>query len=347
MAEKKSIYERIREAMTAEGTMPEGFVLRERLQDGRQFADGAIDGTIRYYMGPASNTDITMLEQALKLASDGRFEDGGNALITYFAQGIVMLPVMDRVQEWACEHGGELAPDRLGQFAMTLLLKSPDVESVKFGLTLLEVLDREPDQELREILLTLAACEELTLFCLFALGGYEDANQIYFDLARKLKGWGRIHAVSLLKPENQEMRDWLLQEGWQNEIMPEYSAITVIKRTKLVDVLQSSQGAAWVGVAGILIGYALQDEPVKGLSKYKRTGELLQAYLELYAENAENAENAATAESVDTAGSVPLQDCAEGALTGLELVRAVRAFVEGHELANKWQLVELCNKILA
>ena len=42
-----------------------------------------------------------------------------------------------------------------------------------------------------------------------------------------------------------------------------------------------------------------------------------------------------------------MQECDEGALTGLELVRAVRAFVEGHELANKWQLVELCNKILA
>ena len=341
MAEKKSIYERIREAMTAEGTMPEGFVLRERLQDGRQFADGAIDGTIRYYMGPASNTDITMLEQALKLASEGRFEDGGNALITYFAQGIVMLPVMDKVQEWAYEHAGELAPDRLGQFAVTLLLKSPDIESVKFGFTLLEVLDREPDQELREILLTLAACEELTLFCLFALGAYEDANQIYFELAKKLKGWGRIHAVSMLKPENQEMRDWLLQEGWQNDIMPEYSAITVIKRTKLADLLQSDQGAAWIGIAGFLIGYALQDEPVAGLSKYKRTGELLQAYLELYEENADNVD------SVDNAGNVTMQECDEGALTGLELVRAVRAFVEGHELANKWQLVELCNKILA
>ena len=55
-----------------------------------------------------------------------------------------------------------------------------------------------------------------------------------------------------------------------------------------------------------------------GLSKYKRAGELLQAYLELQAENAEP-----------------------------ELVRAIKAFVEGHELANKWQLVELCNKILA
>ena len=277
----------------------------------------------------------------MKLASEGRFEDGGNALITYFAQGIVMLPVMDKVQEWAYEHAGEMAPDRLGQFAVTLLLKSPDIESVKFGLTLLEVLDREPDQELREILLTLAACEELTLFCLFALGAYEDANQIYFELAKKLKGWGRIHAVSMLKPENQEMRDWLLQEGWQNDIMPEYSAITVIKRTKLADLLQSDQGAAWIGIAGFLIGYALQDEPVAGLSKYKRTGELLQAYLELYEENAD------TVDSVDNAGNVTMQECDEGALTGLELVRAVRAFVEGHELANKWQLVELCNEILA
>ena len=34
MAEEKSIYERIKEAMTAEGIMPEGFVLRERLRKG-------------------------------------------------------------------------------------------------------------------------------------------------------------------------------------------------------------------------------------------------------------------------------------------------------------------------
>ena len=145
----------------------------------------------------------------------------------------------------------------------------------------------------------------------------------------------------MLKPENQEMRDWLLQEGWQNDIMPEYSAITVIKRTKLADLLQSDQGAAWIGIAGFLIGYALQDEPVAGLSKYKRTGELLQAYLELYEENAD------TVDSVDNAGNVTMQECDEGALTGLELVRAIKVFVEGHELANKWQLVEMCNKILA
>ena len=122
----ESIYNRIKNAMTAEGTMPEDFVLRPKMQDGRQFADGAIDGTIRYYMGPAGNTDIEMLTQALKLASADKFEDAANALNTYFAQGIVMLPVMDKVQEWIYHHPQELSPENLGRFAMTLLLQSPD-----------------------------------------------------------------------------------------------------------------------------------------------------------------------------------------------------------------------------
>lgn len=322
--ESESIYNRIKGAMTADGVMPEGFALRERLPDGRQFADGAIDGAIRYYMGPANNTDTAMLEQALKLASDGRFEDAANGLITYFSRGIVMLPVMDKVQEWVYAHSGELAPDRLGQFVMLLLLQSRDVESVKFALTILEVLDREPDDELRGILLTLAACEELTLFCLFALGGFEDANEVYFQLAKKLRGWGRIHAVSMLKPAGREMRDWLLREGWRNEIMPEYSAMAVIRRTKLVDLLRQPEGGALLDTAGTLIGYSLQDEPVAGLAGYKRVGELLRVYLEMRRQAGQSALTAETAEHI----------------------RAVRAFLEQHELADKWQLVELCNNLL-
>ena len=317
----ESIYNRIKNALTDDGILPEEFVLRPQPEEGMRFADGAIDGTIRYYMGPAKTTDINMLTQALKLASDERFEDAANALLTYFAQGIVMLPVMDRVQEWVYEHPAELSPDKLGRFAMTLLLQSRDVESVKFALTVLELLEQEPTKDLKELLLTLAACEELTLFCLFVLSNYDEANQLYFQLAQKLKGWGRIHAVSMLKAENQEIADWLLQEGWQNNIMPEYSAITIIKRTKLADRLQQPEGEKLAGTAGTLIGYSLQDEPIAGLSKYKRAGELLQAYLELLQEKAIAGEER-------------------------ERLENIKAFAEKNELANKWQLVELCNGLL-
>lgn len=300
--------------------MPEDFVLRPQPQEGMKFADGAIDGTIRYYMGPAQNTDINMLTQALKLASEDRFEDGANALLTYFSQGVVMLPLMDRVQEWIYQHPEELSPEKLGQFAMTLLLQSKDVESVKFAMTILEILDQEPTEELKDILLTLAACEELTLFCLFALGNYADANEIYFQLAQKLKGWGRIHAVSMLKPENAEMAEWLLQEGWQNDIMPEYSAITVIKRTKLADRLQQPEGKELLNIAGELIGYSLQDEPVKGLSGYKRTGELLQAYLQLLQSRELNEQQR-------------------------QGISSIKEFLEKNELDNKWQLLDMCNAL--
>lgn len=321
--EMESIYKRIKNAMTAEGTMPEDFVLRPRLPDGRQFADGAIDGTIRYYMGRADNTDIEMLTQALKLASKDKFEDAGNALITYFAQGIVMLPVMDKVQEWIYAHSGELSPENLGRFAMTLLKQSSDVESVKFALAVLEVIEQEQTDELEDLLLTLAGCEELTLFCLFALGGYDDANDIYFQLAKKLHGWGRIHAVSMLKPANEEIRDWLLREGWQNNIMPEYSAITIIKRVKLADMLQNAAGRLdeLVNQAGNLIGYALQEEPIAGLSAYKRAGEVLQGYLACAQKAGLTEEN-------------------------LQKLPEIKAFIEKSSLANKWQLVDMCNEIL-
>ena len=319
----ESIYKRIKNAMTAEETMPEDFVLRPRMQDGRQFADGAIDGTIRYYMGRADNTDIELLTQALKLASADKFEDAGNALLTYFAQGIVLLPVMDKVQEWIYAHSGELSPENLGRFAMTLLTQSGDVESVKFALAILEVIEQEPTDDLQELLLTLAGCEELTLFCLFVLGGYENANEMYFELAKKLHGWGRIHAVSMLKPANDEMRDWLLCEGWQNNIMPEYSAITIIKRVKLADMLQNAAGRLdeLVNQAGNLIGYALQEEPIAGLSAYKRAGEVLQGYLACAQKAGLTEEN-------------------------LQKLPEIKAFIEKSSLANKWQLVDMCNEIL-
>lgn len=320
----ESIYKRIKNAMTAEGTMPEDFVLRPRMQDGRQFADGAIDGTIRYYMGRADNTDIELLTQALKLASADKFEDAGNALLTYFAQGIVLLPVMDKVQEWIYAHSGELSPENLGRFAMTLLTQSGDVESVKFALAILEVIEQEPTDDLQELLLTLAGCEELTLFCLFVLGGYENANEMYFELAKKLHGWGRIHAVSMLKPANDEMRYWLLREGWQNNIMPEYSAITIIKRIKLADMLQNvneCQLDELVNQAGTLIGYALQEEPLAGLSGYKRAGEVLQGYL-------------------SHAGQVKLMEA------NRQKLPEIKAFIEKSSLANKWQLVDMCNDVL-
>ncbi|MCR5177179.1 MAG: hypothetical protein K6C05_10065 [Anaerovibrio sp.] len=277
-----SIYNRIKEALLPDGTLPDGFILRQLPEQGLRFADGAIDGTVRYHMGPTENPDISGLTLVLELASKERFNDAANALITHFQGGGMMLPVMDALQDWVFDHPEKLSPEALGQFSRTLLVQSQDVESVKFAITVLELLDQELEEELRDILLVLAASDELTLFCLFLLATFDNSNELIYSVAKRVKGWGRIHAVSMLKPENQEMSRWLLTDGWRNEIMPEYSAIVAIKRGKLLEVLtDAAVKKEDFSLAGKLIGASLEDNPVPGLNRYKKTGELLQAYLVL------------------------------------------------------------------
>ena len=321
MSENKSVYNRIKEAMGPDGRLPEDFVLRQLPEGGMQFADGAMDGTVRYHMGPTQNPDISGLTLVLEMASKERFKDAANALVTHFNQGGMILPVMDALQDWVYEHPENLSPEALGRFARTLLVQSEDSESVKFAITVLELLDQEPDQELKEILLTLAVSEELTLFCLFMLGTFEDGNALIYSLAQKLKGWGRIHAVSMLKPENEEMKEWLLREGWRNEIMPEYSAAVAIKRGKLIDLLQGTVSGEDFRLAGQLIGYCLADTPVPGLSKYKRTGELLALYIDQAAK-----------QRLELGDYTNLFD--------------VREFLNAHALDNSQMLIGKCSELL-
>lgn len=276
-----SLYSRIKENLQSDGTLPEGFLLRGKPAEvqGKQFADGAIDGTIRYFMGPVANADVSGLTVVLTTASKGSFQDAANALLTHFLQGGTMLPVMDALQNWIYSNPQSLDPEKLGEFCRKILKESSDVESVKFALCVLELLEQE-DEELREIVLTMAASDEMALFCLFQMVQWEDGIDQIYKLAQNQKGWGRIHAVSLLRPENDEMERWMLTEGWHNSLMDEYSAMTVIKRCKLVNKLSAAEiDAEMFTIATDLIQAGLEDGPLGSIKDYKRGKELLEGYL--------------------------------------------------------------------
>ncbi|MBO6245254.1 MAG: hypothetical protein J6N55_03110, partial [Anaerovibrio sp.] len=75
----------------------------------------------------------------------------------------------------------------------------------------------------------------------------------------------------------------------------EYSAIVAIKRGGLLDRLVGDNATKEdFQLAGELIGASLEDNPVPGLNKYKKSNELLGAYLKLadkYAEDLEDYSN--------------------------------------------------------
>ena len=318
----ESLYEKICQAMQG-GGLPADFHLRSFDNDKElHFADGAMDGTVRYHFGKAKAVDINGLCRALQEASEGKTSEAEKSLQAYFSGGHLMLQMLDPMQDWIYANSGSLAPDKLGCFARQLLTGSSDIESIKFAFALLEVLDEEPDAHLREVILVLARSDEFTLFALFLISSWPEADEIIFALAQELQGWGRIHTVQFLHPTNARMKKWLLQHGYENTVMPEYSALACAKKGDLLGFLQVEKlGSAGFAIATRLMSHLLDQGPVPGLGKYKAAGELLAAYL-------------AAAESL------------ADAVSEYDLIFSIKEYITAGELPEKAELLASCEKIL-
>ena len=319
-----SIYAKIKAAIGPDGTLPEAFSIRGKSSNGMNFADGALDGMVRYQWGPSQGQDIGGLTRALVLASKEEYSKAAEAMAAYFSAGGVMLPMIDDLQQWIYDNPQSLSPEALGAFAQSYIKEGHSIEGIKFALAVLETLDVEPEGEFREIITTLAVSEEFTLFCLFIISSWSDGAQVIFDLAKRLHGWGRIHAVSMLRPQNEEMKDWMLHEGWKNDILPDYVASICIRRGGLLQVLeQDAIDCQEFKNAQSLInaGSTLGDLP--SIKKYKQLGALLKAYLDHTARLASEIED-------------------------YSCVLQLKAFVEAPEVVfdEKAQIIELCNKLL-
>ncbi|MEU4314506.1 hypothetical protein [Nocardia sp. NPDC024068] len=96
-------------------------------------------------------------------------------------------------------------------------------EVAKLGIVLLGVSGDERDGELLQLL---GSLEEFALFAVVALMNTQpDPQRKVFELARRLDGWGRIHAVERLRGcADPDIRAWLLRDGFRNGVMNEYLA---------------------------------------------------------------------------------------------------------------------------
>ena len=78
------------------------------------------------------------------------------------------------------------------------------------------------DHRDRELLLLLGSLEDLTLYAAVALTRSQpDSDQALFDLARRVAGWGRIHAVGRLAgTQDPQIKAWLLRHGFRKGPAP-------------------------------------------------------------------------------------------------------------------------------
>jgi hypothetical protein len=157
--------------------------------------------------------------------------------------------------------------------------------AVATGIVLLGAAGDERD---RDLLLLLGALETLSLYAVVALGrSQQDRERAVYDLARRLDGWGRIHAVERLRGcQDAEIRGWLLRDGFRNTVMNEYLACLAARTGDLLGALTAPvvDDALLDGAGGILAALGMTGGPAEDIRAYPDGPAAIERYLDLVAD---------------------------------------------------------------
>lgn len=271
-----SIYELIKSSIQSDGSLPENFSLPQEETDEISWADGAMDGVFLYHT--ARNEDsIEPLKNILFQISEGKFEEAHNNLNNSdFSIVSVRMPLLD----WIIQEKKQINANNLYEFTISQLKSSKNKESIKFSLVVLLLMRVEKDVKAMEIIKTLALSDEFTLFCLDIITRLENSNKEIFEIAKKVKGWGRVRSISYLESTNDEIKDWLLEKGCHNEIDSAYTALTCAKKINLLELLEKENiSNKKFNDISYLITALLDEGPAFGISSLEHRKILIERYL--------------------------------------------------------------------
>lgn len=245
---------------------------------GLRWSPGALDGVL----GVSSDTDdsdqiqraVTLLVKATKRNTKRNLRKLHDALSTDAALSMID-PLIVHIIDL------NLNRDDVHGVAKWLCLHGTDRGAVKVGIGLLGVAGLNGDIE---IVRTLGAHEEFTLFAAVAItNGAVDVEQELWTLARSVDGWGRIHCVErLAATANPEIKEWILREGFRNEVMYEYLAYTAATSGDLLQALHRPEvDRALLTAAGEILTALVMGGPAQDLDDYDRGADAVEQYLNL------------------------------------------------------------------
>ena len=139
----------------------------------------------------------------------------------------------------------------------------------------------ETDKDTIEKVKTLALSDEFTLYCLDIILKLENSNEEIFKIAKKVKGWGRIHSIAYLEVTNNEIKKWILEEGCHNRVFPAYTALACAEKINLIKILNDEKiSNKEFNKISYLINALLDEGSVMGISALENKEVLIERYLE-------------------------------------------------------------------
>ena len=255
---------------------------RVRSESGLEWAAGALDGAVGHHMVRAEGAERAAgaIHEALRELTEVASRERAEALYTLLTEHRA-LEYVDPLLE-AIARDSDLNRYRLRVVARWLVTEAPDREPVKAGIALLGLFRGVHDRPLLQIF---ACHEEFTLYAAVALiNALENPERDLFRLARRLRGWGHIQLVERLAgTQDEEIKAWLLREGYQNSVTYGYTAYVCATSGELLDALSSlDPDDALLKGAGDILAALIEGRrgPAEGIGVYADGAEVTELWLE-------------------------------------------------------------------
>ena len=279
-----SIYELIKTSIQSNGELPEDFKLPSKDPNGIPWADGAMDGVFIYHT-VRNEENIDALKNIVFQISERKFEEAQTNLDKL---DFSMISRRYSLLNWIIQEEEKINLNNLYEFATFQLTNSKNIELIKFCLSVLTIMNIETDKDTIEKVKTLALSDEFTLYCLDILVycldilvQLEDSNEEIFEIAKKVKGWGRIYSIEYLQATNNKIKEWILEEGCHNNVLPAYTAYTCAKKINLIEILnQDKISNKKFNDISYLMNALLDESAIKGISALENRELLIERYLE-------------------------------------------------------------------
>lgn len=231
--------------------------------DELKWAAGARDGVLGHHASPGEAYPALVIEALRRLQE----HPTPNALADLAATAHDLLALADPLSQALGVSG--LRRERVAAIGRVLAWEAPYADQVKLGLVLVGMagvadVDAGPVREL-------ALHDELTLFAWITLARLGADERDLWTLARRVHGWGRIHLVERLRgTTDPAIRDWLLRDGFRNDVLDEYLALIAAEAGGLEQALagETVDDELFDGASAILSALAAGSGAGGDLSDY-------------------------------------------------------------------------------
>ena len=106
--------------------------------------------------------------------------------------------------------------EEIHNVGMYYIKEYEDEEIIKFGLTCLRF---SGNDEALEVLKIFSNHNEYAFYAIEGIKDYNKCNSIIFEIAKGSRGYGKVFAVTNLEPLTDEIRNWVIEKGSDNDFL--------------------------------------------------------------------------------------------------------------------------------